>query len=57
MKKTAALIILLLIIFSSDLLYAAAFSQADLTGKWRVNILEKRAGEAKWVRADRKSVV
>ena len=50
-KKIAALIILLLIIFSADLLCAAAFSQADLTGKWRVNILEKRAGEAKWVRA------
>ena len=51
MKKIAALIILLLIIFSNDSLCAATFSQADLTGKWRVNMLMKGADGPQWIRA------
>ena len=50
MKKITALIILLLIIFSSDLLCAATFSQADLTGKWRINMLRKGADKTQWIR-------
>ena len=51
MKKISTLIILLLIIFSSDLLCAATFSQADLTGKWRINTLMKGEDGAQWIRA------
>jgi len=50
-KVTALIILLLLIIFSADSLCAATFSQADLTGKWRVNILMKGANVPQWIRA------
>ena len=50
-KVTALIILLLLIIFSADSLCAATFSQADLTGKWRVNMLMKGADGPQWIRA------